>query len=199
MLPPFLGALLFLATAGIVGLALLVAVWGLIRKSPGLSRKAVLAGGAMASVYALFWIAGLVLAPRSVLPPGQTVSFCGFDCHLHVSVDSVHRAGDLGVTVRFRSNAVQAPEFPGELAFRLRDAAGKEYRPSNSVPPADSALRAGESWTWELHFPAEAQTAGAVLLVSWKGNLDYFVPGAGNPLVQRRRQLALATPSGSSL
>jgi hypothetical protein len=99
--------------------------------------------------------------------------------------------------VRFQSNAVQAPEFPAELAFRLRDAAGKEYRPSNSVP--DSALRAGESWTWELHFPAEAQTAGAVLLVSWKGNLDYFVPGSGNPLVQRRRQLALNTPSGSSL
>jgi hypothetical protein len=197
MLPPFLGALLFLATAGMVGLALLVAVWGLIRKSPGLSRKAMLVGGAMASIYALFWIGGLVLAPRTLLPPGQSVSFCGLDCHLHVSVDGVHRAADLGVMVRFQSNAVQAPEFPAELAFRLRDAAGKEYRPSNSVP--DSALRAGESWTWELHFPAEAQTAGAVLLVSWKGNLDYFVPGAGNPLVQRRRQLALNTPSGSSL
>lgn len=197
MLPPFLGALLFLATAGIVGLALLVVLWGLIRRDSKLSRRALIAGGAMASIYAFFWIGGLLLAPRTTLPPGQTVSFCGLDCHLHVSVDGVQRAGDLGVTVRFRSNAVQAPEFPGQLAFRLRDAAGKEYQPSNSVP--DSALRAGESWTWELHFPAEAQTAGAVLLVSWKGNLDYFVPGAGNPLVQRRRQLALVTPSRSSL
>jgi hypothetical protein len=197
MLPPFLGALLFLATVGIVSLALLVALWGLIRRDSRLSRRAFLAGGAMASIYAIFWIAGLLLAPHTVLPPGQTVTFCGFDCHLHVSVDSIHRAADLGVTVRFQSNAVQAPEFPAQLAFRLRDAAGREYRPSNSLP--DSALRAGQSWTWELHFPAEAQTAGAVLLVSWRGNLDYFVPGAGNPLVQRRRQLALITPSGSSL
>jgi len=197
MLPPFLGMLLFLATAGIVGLAVLVALFGLLRRDAALVRRSLFAAGAMAGVYALFWIGGLLLAPRTLLPPGEPVSFCGLDCHLHVSVDGVTRAGDLGVTVRFRSDALQAPEFPAELAFRLRDATGREFRPSNGVPSRE--LHAGESWTWELHFPAEAQPSGAVLLVSWNGNLDYFVPGAGNPLVQRRRQLALTAPSGGRI
>ena len=44
-------------------------------------------------------------------------------------------------------------------------------------------------------FPAAAKSAGSVFIVTWDGGLDYLVPGAGNPLVQRQRRLALPAPT----
>lgn len=195
MLPPFLGMLLLLGTAGCVILALVTALWARSSDRPLIARRALLGGGTVVGVYGVFWLLGVVLAPRAVLPPGQELSFCGLDCHLHVSVQQVRAGSDLGVTVHFASNAKQAPEWPKELRFRLRDGAGREYAPSNSVP--DSALRAGASWDYELLFPGAARVAGSVLIVTWDGELDYLVPGAGNPLVQRQRRLALPAPSGA--
>ena len=194
MLPPFLGALLLLGTVGIVLLSLLIALVTRLGGNGAAARKALLPGAVIAGIYALFWVAGLVLSRESALPPGQALRFCGLDCHLHVSVASVEPGAELGVTVRFSSNAKQAPEWPGKLAFRLVDGAGKEYSPSNAVP--DSALRAGQSWTHELRFPAVQQPRGAALLVTWKPGLDYLVPGSGNPLVQRKTRLALPQPGG---
>lgn len=189
MLPPFLGALVLVGTAGILVLAIAVALWAVATKKPLLARRALLAGGTVAAVYAGFWILGLALAPKQVLEPGKEVSFCGLDCHLHVSVTRVRTEPYLGVTVRFTSNAVRAPEWPGELKFRLRDTAGTEVAPTNAVP--DSILRAGAQWDHELRFPSSTKADGAVLIVTWAGVLDLFVPGSGNPLVQRHRQLAL--------
>jgi hypothetical protein len=189
MLPPFLGALLLLGTTGFLLLCCVLWLWARIRGDRRLARYAGAGGAGMLSLYGFFWVLGLLAARKTVLPPGESVTFCGFDCHLHVAVAGVKTGPELGVTVRFSSNAVQAPEFPRELQFRLLDASGREYAPVNQVP--DSALRAGESWTHELHFPSAANPAGALLLVSWKPGLDYLVPGAGNPLVQRRRRLAL--------
>jgi hypothetical protein len=195
MLPQFLGMLLLLGTVLFVAVALSVAVWGRLASRPVLARRAMIAGSGMLGVYGLFWLLGLVLAPRVVLPPGQEISFCGLDCHLHVSVQQVREGPDLGVTVHFASNAKQAPEWPAELRFRLRDGSGQEYAPRNSVP--DTALRAGASWDYELRFPAAAKAAGSVLIVTWDGGIDYLVPGAGNPLVQRQRRLALPAPTGA--
>lgn len=189
MLPPFLGALLLLATVGILVLSCGVAVWASFGREPGVRRRALQAGAAMAGLYGVFWILGPALAEKTVLPPGEAVSFCGLDCHLHVSVAGVHTGPDLGVTVRFSSNAKQALEWPGKLVFRLVDARGQQYAPVNEVP--DRALQAGDSWTHELRFPAAGQASGAELVVTWKGGIDYLVPGAGNPLVQRRHRLAL--------
>ncbi|HTL05724.1 MAG TPA: hypothetical protein VL241_08245 [Gemmatimonadales bacterium] len=189
MLPPFLGALLLLATAGIVALALLVAVIGALSGNRLLARRALAAGGVMTGVYVFFFGLGFLLARVTVLEPGHAVSFCGLDCHLHVSVDGMQPGADLGVTVRFSSDAVRSPEYPRELQFRLLDGTGQRFAPLNEVP--DRPLQAGESWTHQLHFPAAAQAAGASLLVSWKPGLDYLVPGSGNPFVQQHRRLAL--------
>jgi hypothetical protein len=195
MLPPFLGMLLLLGTVAAIvvalGMALIAGLGG--RSRP--ARRALMAASGMAGLYALFWLLGLALARREVLPPGQQLSFCGLDCHLHVSVRQVRTGPALGVTVQFASDAKQAPERPADLRFRLRDAAGQEYAPSNNVP--DTALRAGASWEFELRFPAAVPAAGAVLIVTWDGGIDYLVPGAGNPLVQRQRRLALPAPAGA--
>lgn len=192
MLPQFFGSLLLVGTVGFALLALALAMWARPRGKPLLARRALIAAGAVAGVYGLFWVLGVALAPRRVLAPGETISFCGLDCHLHVSVREVRTGPDLGVTVRFASNAVRAPEWPGALRFRLRDSSGREYAPSNSVP--DTALRAGASWEFELLFPAQAKPDGSVLIVTWDGVLDYLVPGSGNPLAQRQRRLALPAP-----
>ncbi|HLB54593.1 MAG TPA: hypothetical protein VJK71_05755, partial [Gemmatimonadales bacterium] len=106
--------------------------------------------------------------------------FCGLDCHLHVAVDEVHRGAELGVFVRFSSNALRAPEWPAALQFRLVVSAGRTHHPLNGVP--DTALHAGQSRIYELRFPGAVEPEGAKLVVSWKGGLDYLVPGAGNPL-----------------
>jgi hypothetical protein len=100
------------------------------------------------------------------------------------------------VTVKFSSNAVQAPEWPKELLFRMRDTSGREYAPTNQVP--DRPLLAGENWNHDLEFPAGANPAGAELIVTWKPGLDYFVPGSGNPLVQRYHRLALPNPGAGA-
>lgn len=195
MLPQFLGMLLLMGTVGVVLLAVVIGLWARFGDHPVVARRALLAGTGMIGVYAVFWLLGLVLASREVLPPGQEITFCGLDCHLHVSVQQVRQASDLGVTVHFASNARQAPEWPAALRFRLRDGTGQEYAPSNSVP--DTALRAGASWDYELVFPKAAKAAGSVLIVTWDGTLDYLVPGSGNPLVQRQRRLALPAPAGA--
>jgi len=195
MLPPFLGMLLLLGTVAVIVVALGVALIAGLSGHSRPARRALMAASGMAGLYALFWLLGLALARREVLPPGQQLSFCGLDCHLHVSVQQVRTGPALGVTVQFASDAKQAPERPADLRFRLRDAAGQEYAPSNNVP--DTALRAGASWEFELRFPAAVPAAGAVLIVTWDGGIDYFVPGAGNPLVQRQRRLALPAPAGA--
>ena len=189
MLPPFLGMLLFLGTVAVVGLAAVVLVVGIASGKAGLRTLALKAGGCVAGGYAVFWLLGILLPKDEVLPPGEALRFCGLDCHLHVTVTGVSTGADLGVTVTFSSNAVREPEFPAELRFRLRDAAGHEFAPSNEVPK--TPLQAGASWTHELHFSGAADAKGATLLVTWNGWLDYFVPGVGNPLAQRHRQLAL--------
>ena len=75
-----------LVTGGIVALSLLIAIIGGASGNRVLARRALYPGGAMLAVYALFWGLGFVLAPTTVLAPGKDVSFCGLDCHLHVSV-----------------------------------------------------------------------------------------------------------------
>jgi hypothetical protein len=180
---------LLFGTVVVIGSALLVALWAGRRRQPQLRRRALVTGGTMAGVYAFFWILGLALSHTTVFSPGSEIRFCGLDCHLHVSVTGVRPGAELGVTVRFASNAVRAPEWPGKLRFRLRDDEGREFAPLNQVP--DTPLAAGDAASFELRFPNEARPEGAVLIVTWDGGLDYLVPGAGNILVQRRRRLAL--------
>ena len=126
MLPQFLGMLLLTGAAGFVAVALGVALWARSRTQALLARRALIAGSGIVGVYGLFWLLGVGLARRVVLPPGQEISFCGLDCHLHVSVQRVRWGPDLGVTVHFASNAKQAPERPAALRFRLRDGTGQE-------------------------------------------------------------------------
>ena len=189
MLPPFAGQILLMATVVFVGAALGIALWAGTRNSQKLRMVSLRAAAVAVLLYACVWVLGVAMARTRVLSPGSRLSFCGLDCHLHVSIAGVRQDDALGVTVRFASNAVRAPEYPARLRFRLRDDEGREFAPLNRVP--DVPLAAGHSAAHELRFPLDVRPEGAVLIVTWDRGLDYLVAGAGNVLVQRRTRLAL--------
>lgn len=193
MLPPPLGLLLLLATAGAVALGLVLWLWGRLRQDQPLARLGTLAGTGALTLYAVFWVAGVVLARTTELPPGGTVSFCWPDCDLHVAVAGAGAVRDHGVSLALSSDAARVDVHPAELSIRLRTAAGRLYAPVDRL--SERPLRAGERRIEVLHFPGEAALPGASLLVTWKPGPDWLVPGAGNPLVQAHTRLALPPPS----
>lgn len=185
-----LGMLAFLGTAAIVAGLVVGIAYALGKGDHRLLRRLGVFGTVIVAGYALLLAAGPAITPPRTLAPGEELSFCGFDCHLHVSAVSARRDGGLDVTLRFRSDARRAPEFPGELRVRVVDAAGREYAPRERLPRNE--LRAGETVAHTLRFPAPEGAESPRVTVTWGGWLDYFVPGPGNPLVQRKASLELA-------
>ena len=128
-----------------------------------LGTAAMLAAVVVGTAYALLLAAGPMITPPRTLAPGAELSFCGFDCHLHVSAASARRDGGLDVTLRFRSDAKRAPEFPGDLRVRVIDASGREFAPRERLPRSE--LPAGAIATHTLrrlqtrHTPAVAVAA----------------------------------------
>lgn len=156
----------------------------------------VVTGGWLA-VYALAVVLTPALTRRVVLAPGQELHFCaGVDCHLHVTVVEPQETPN-GVTVRFRSDAVRAPEWPSALRFTLIDEAGVAYAPLDAVDPAPLGARSAREET--LHFRVPKGVHAGQLTVTWDSWMDFLVPGQGNPMAQRRKTFAVHIgPPGSS-
>ena len=180
--------LLFLAAAALTLTgALLAAVYAIGRRNRRLLRHAgIIAGGAVAAHAALIAAGPRFMAPR-VLPPGAELSFCGFDCHLHVSAN--RGASPEQVVLRFRSDAKAVAEHPGHLRIRGYDEHGNAYPPLAAIP--DVPLLAGDTVERVVLFaPTDGLRIERVGL-TWRDWESYLVPGPENPLVQRRRSLAL--------
>ena len=178
-----LGVLVFLATALTLAVASLTLVYALATRDLRLLRRVLTGAAVIVGAYALALIGGPLVARERTIAPGAEVSFCGFDCHLHVSVAHVARPGPLEIEVQFRSDAKAAPEFPALLDVRVEDSAGREYAPLEPVP--DAPLTAGETRRHALRFAVPPSAGPVRLVVTWDG-LDYLIPGPQNPLVQRR-------------
>lgn len=187
--------LLFLAAAALtLTAALLAGVYAIGRRSRRLFRHAALVGTGAVAVHAALLVAGPLLAGERVLAPGSELSFCGFDCHLHVSAARGSAPG--AVVLRFRSDARAVAERPGYLRVRGFDARGNEYEPLEGIP--DAPLMAGDTVERLLTFapaPGARIERVAVTRRDWE---NYLVPGPENPLVQRRRTLALADAASLS-
>src|SRR5690242_13259501 len=189
-----LGIALFLATPLVLGAAAIAAIAGLASGRGRVAAIAALGGAGWAAAYAALLAAGPLLTPRRLLDPGDELAFCGLDCHLHVSVASVERAAGLVVTLRLRSDAREAPEYPSHLRVRAVDAAGNVYAPAGTL---DGALGAGETREAALRFALPATARAPRLVVSWGDWEDYLVPGPENALVQQRRAIRLDGGSAS--
>jgi hypothetical protein len=185
-----LGTLAFLGTAAITAGVVLGLAYALGRGDHPLLRRLGVFGAVVLAGYALLLAAGPAVTPPRALAPGQELSFCGFDCHLHVSALGARREDGLDVTLRFRSDARRAPEFPGRLAVRVVDEAGREFAPVEPLPRNE--LPAGETATHTLRFPVPDDAVAPRVTVTWTSWLDWLVPGPGNPMVQRKATLELA-------
>jgi len=201
MLAHLLGTLATLATFGLVAIAFLIALLGYVRGRRSTALRALALAGVVVTLYGLGIALPALLTPTRVLPPSEELSFCGFDCHLHVAVVATMadppdpaRSRRITVGVQVRSDAVQAPEHPSLLRIRLVDRAGQEYEPEPTPDGSDrfaQVLAAGQSYT---HTPSFVLPAGAVvqgLRVTWRVWPDYWVLGPGNTFLRRKTLLAV--------
>lgn len=192
MIPVFAGILILLGALALVGFGLMISIAGLVSRRPGVARAGAILAGLAAAGWALAWVVGYLASPGRVVPVGEEVSFCGLDCHLHVSVVEARRDGGLAVRLRFRNDARSAPEFPFHLAIVARDSAGRVYLPSSGI--AAEPLDAGQTVEREFRFGLAPDAVAPTLMVRYDGWLDYLVPGRGNALVQGRVRLGLSAP-----
>ncbi len=191
MFPPIIGLMILLAGLGLVVVGLGIAVVSLLSRRPGGVRLGLVLAGGTAAGYALVWVIGLVTAESRVLGVGQEAHFCGVDCHLHVSVVKASRDPDVGVTLRFRSDAKQAAEYPYLLTYKVVDEAGHRYAPSSGA--VGEPLKAGETVEHEMRFSLPPEAKHPRLEVYYDSIMDYLVPGQANPLAQRRTRLDLGS------
>ena len=190
------GVAAFLLLAAATTGALLVAAIGLVRGSTRVAQRAGLIGLALVGVYGALLLAGPLLLGKRTLAPGQELAFCGFDCHLHLTVTHIARDGGLDVTVRARSDAREAPEDPRYVALSVVDANGTRF-PADSMT-LDTPLGPGDTYDRTVHFAVPASATGLRLVGTWQGWPAYAIPGPDNIFVQRRSGIALTADTVSS-
>jgi hypothetical protein len=193
------GALALLGSAALVTLAAGVALFGLARGDRKLGRRAGLLAVAWAVLYGAAVLASPATTQPRVLLPGEEISLCGLDCHLHVSVAGTNDTtappmpGTHTVHVRARSDAKRAPEFPAELRFRLVDAENQEYVPEPESGQFAGPLAAGDSDTITLVFAPPPTARNLRLRVTRGAWPDRLLLGPANTRAVARTTLALGT------
>ncbi len=185
-----LGTFAFLGTIVVLVLGTILIAVALATHRPRLLRGTVVVIGGWLTAYGLAIVAGPLLTRYQQLDAGHELAFCGFDCHLHVSVVNVSAGEGLWVTLRLRSDAKSAPEYPSHLRVRAVDADGHEY-PASAGALTD-VLPAGVTDSSRLRFDLPAAARDPRLRITWGDWEDYIVPGPENVLAQRKRTIPLA-------
>jgi hypothetical protein len=192
MLSHLLGFLALLGASLLLLLGLGVGVFALARGNRRLASRALLGTAGLALLYLVATAGFVLLAPRRVLPIGQELDFCGFDCHLHVSVIGSEVEDDrVGVFVRFRSDAKEAPEYPAYLQFRLVGAHGEIAAPETDFRGFVQPLEAGQSYDGAVFFNVPATGYPYSLRVIYPGPIDALLLGPANSRAQGKTTLGL--------
>lgn len=195
------GALALLGSAALVAAAAGVALFGIARGDRRLGTRAGLVAVLVVVLYGAALLASPATAPRRILAPGEEIAFCGFDCHLHVSVvgplpgSASPPPGTRIVNVRARSDARRAPEFPARLRFRLVDLEDREYLPLPESGRFAGPLAAGETDTIALVFATPASASDLRLQVTLNALPDRLLLGPANTRAVARTTLALGSPT----
>jgi len=192
MLAHFLAVLALLGSALLVVLGLGVSAFALARGNRRLARRAAIATVGYTTLYLLGAGVSAFMAPRRVLPLGEEVSFCGFDCHLHVSVLQIEMEDDrIGLVVRARSDARGEPEFPSYLQFRLMGSDGSALVPLQEGTTFAEPLAAGTSALDTLTFVAPLAGTPYALRVIYPDLPEALLLGPANSRGAGRTTLGL--------
>ncbi len=184
------GAALFLVTVAGTAAGLTILLVARMRQSDRVARWAGTGTGALLGAWLLSLVAGPIVLRGRTLEPGEELSFCGLDCHLHVTALSASRNGELLVRVRARSDARAVPEDPRLLDLYVSDGQGTHYHAedlkwSGPLFPGDTAEQT-------LRFIVPDSVRDLRLVGTWTGWASWAVPGPDNRLVQRQAGVALA-------
>lgn len=169
--------LAFLAAIAAVLLAAAAAVVFVMLRRRAWAMRAVVAGGLVASLYAITLLAFGVASPAVNLSPGERKVFCEVDCHVAYEITEGYKDSDtlvLSVRELFDANSVSsrrgdAPLYPGSRRFALVDARGHQWSPvrvrMTDSAPLFSVMRPGESHRAQLSFavPHDVQIRGLLV------------------------------------
>jgi len=193
----------FLGVVGLFGSALLlvfglgVLLFAVARGDRRLVRRATIATGGYAVLYLLGVLFSGLLAPQRVLPVGEEISFCGFDCHLHVSVVGSETDDDrIGVFVQVRSDARGEPEYPRYLQFRLIGKDNTALAPDNEGRAFGRPVEAGQTYLDSLYFTQATNAFPYTLRVVYPDLPEALLLGPANSRAVGKTTLAIgeATP-----
>ncbi len=192
MLAHLLGVLGLIAAALLLIVGLGITVFALARGDRALARRTGLATAAFTALYLVGTAISVGAAPSRVLPLGQELSFCGFDCHLHVSIVAVETDEDrIGLVVRARSDAKSEPEFPQELQFRLVGKDGSVLVPFQEGKTFEEPLGAGASAVDTVTFVAPFAGTPYSLRVVYRGLPEALLLGPANSRAAGKTTLGL--------
>ncbi|MEZ4412232.1 MAG: hypothetical protein R2910_04515 [Gemmatimonadales bacterium] len=192
MLAHFLGVLALIGSALLLVFGLGVTAFGLARGDRRLARRAALGTGGLVVVYLLGVVLSGALAPRRVLPIGEELSFCGFDCHLHISVTQVDMEEDrIGLVVQARSDAKAEPEYPKSLQFRLVGRTGIALAPYQEGKTFLEPIAAGQSTVDTVTFTAPPEDSPYTLRVIYPDLPEALLLGPANSRAVGKTTLGL--------
>lgn len=190
-----LSVLALLGAAGLIGLGLVITIWGSMKGNRLIVRRGLQLAGSVAGLY-LVVLAGVGLASHErVLPEGAEKYFCELDCHLAYSVEQVvpvpasgGEANNWAVKVRTRFDERtisprrgNSPLWPNPRLLALIGSDGRAYAAeagldrsfSESSTPITRELKPGESYTTWVGFILPAGIKPSKLEISE----DLFVNG----------------------
>lgn len=188
----------FLGVLGLIGAALLVlvglglAVFGMARGDRRLASRAAVATVGLGALYLAGLAVSSAVAPTRALPPGSELSFCGLDCHLHLSItESDFEEDRIGIVVRARSDAKQSAEHPGRLLYRLVGRDGTTLVPAQEGSLFATPVAAGQSVLDTLTFVAPPAAAPYSLRITHPGPLDALLLGPAGSRAAGKTTLAI--------
>lgn len=192
MLTHLIAVLALLGAALVILLGLGATLFGLARGDRLLARRGALGTAAVVGLYLVGVALSARLAPTRVLPLGEELHFCGFDCHLHLAVVGSETDMDrVGVFITARSDARQEPEFPKYLRFRLVGSHGEVLAPDNEARQFRQPLEAGTSYLDSLYFTVPQDGFPYTLRVTYPGPIDALLLGPDNSGARARTTLAI--------
>lgn len=189
LLPPsFALAVVATVVAGLVAL---------VRAARG-DRRLLVRVGQVAAAGAVAWALLLAAWPRAVpetaLAPGGELHFCGLDCHMHVSVVQAEAGEPWRLTLRLRSDARRAPDFPQYLRLRVIGSDGRRYVPD--VASLAAPLVAGADDRRDITVALPAGVRPDRLVASWADWPSVVIPGPDQRWVRERTALLVPAPAG---